>query len=192
MPSDDTPPTRERLLTAAMSLFHQHGYAAVSLQRIAESVGLKQGNVYYHFRTKRDLGVASLARWAEINRTGLGSLETAKSPQRQILRYLDWSEEQETAYLAHGCPIAKLTAELLSESDGQSRNDVPGVHAETLDWLGVRFSKLGQSTSRSARSAKFLLASAQGAIHVGHATGNPRVFAAVRSELASWLAGVAG
>jgi len=47
--------TRERMLDAAVELFHRHSYAGTSLQMIADELGLTKGAIYHHFRTREDL-----------------------------------------------------------------------------------------------------------------------------------------
>ncbi|MDO8837601.1 MAG: TetR/AcrR family transcriptional regulator [Parvibaculum sp.] len=49
------PGTKERILAASLRLFNEHGYDAVTTARISEEVGISEGNLWYHFRTKRDL-----------------------------------------------------------------------------------------------------------------------------------------
>lgn len=57
------PSTRERILDASRRLFNEKGYAATTLAEIADSIGIAQGNLTYHFPTKRELAV-------EIERRG--------------------------------------------------------------------------------------------------------------------------
>lgn len=52
------PKTSDRILEAARVRFNQKGYAATTLSEIAAIVGISQGNLTYHFRTKRDLVTA--------------------------------------------------------------------------------------------------------------------------------------
>lgn len=47
--------TSERILEASRQLFNEKGYAATTVTEIAAAVGIAQGNVTYHFPTKRDL-----------------------------------------------------------------------------------------------------------------------------------------
>ncbi|MGL6158877.1 TetR family transcriptional regulator [Microbulbifer sp.] len=47
--------TRERILDAAITVFHEHGVARPSLTEIAELAGVTRGAVYGHFRNKADL-----------------------------------------------------------------------------------------------------------------------------------------
>jgi len=40
---------------ASLQLFNENGYDAVTTAKISEEVGISEGNLWYHFRTKRDL-----------------------------------------------------------------------------------------------------------------------------------------
>ncbi|HUY23408.1 MAG TPA: TetR/AcrR family transcriptional regulator [Acidimicrobiales bacterium] len=48
--------TRDRILAAALARFAGRGYAAVSIEDIAEAAGVTKGAVYYWFADKDDLG----------------------------------------------------------------------------------------------------------------------------------------
>lgn len=50
--------TRDRILQAARELFNEQGEAHVTLAHIGEHLGISEGNVWYHFRTKHDLIIA--------------------------------------------------------------------------------------------------------------------------------------
>ncbi len=50
--------TRDRILKAALGLFNERGEAHVSLAQIAAKLGISEGNLWYHFRTKHDLVAA--------------------------------------------------------------------------------------------------------------------------------------
>lgn len=53
----DRSTTPRRILDASRHLFNEKGYAATSLTEIAAAVGISQGNLSYHFATKRDLAI---------------------------------------------------------------------------------------------------------------------------------------
>lgn len=53
--------TRDEILDAAAELFTTDGFAATTTRRIAESVGIQQASLYYHFKTKDDILDALLA-----------------------------------------------------------------------------------------------------------------------------------
>jgi AcrR family transcriptional regulator len=52
--------TRQRLLTEAQRLFRERGYAATSLEQIAEAAEVTKGAIYGHFASKEDLMVSAL------------------------------------------------------------------------------------------------------------------------------------
>ncbi|WTW99843.1 TetR/AcrR family transcriptional regulator [Streptomycetaceae bacterium NBC_01309] len=47
--------TYDKVLSAAVELFAEHGFAGTSLQAIADRVGVTKAALYYHFRTKDEL-----------------------------------------------------------------------------------------------------------------------------------------
>lgn len=47
--------TRQRILEESLRRFNRKGYSSTTLAEIAESVGIAEGNLWYHFRTKQDL-----------------------------------------------------------------------------------------------------------------------------------------
>ena len=51
----DRATTRDRILDASRQFFNEKGYAATTLAEIATSIGIAQGNLTYHFPTKREL-----------------------------------------------------------------------------------------------------------------------------------------
>ncbi|BCB82841.1 TetR/AcrR family transcriptional regulator [Phytohabitans suffuscus] len=56
---------RTALLDTAIELFHDHGYAAVSLDDIGAAVGMAGPSIYHHFPTKSDLLVHAFTRATE-------------------------------------------------------------------------------------------------------------------------------
>jgi AcrR family transcriptional regulator len=46
---------RDRILREAFDKFVEHGFAAVSMQQIADSAGVTKATLYHHFRDKEDL-----------------------------------------------------------------------------------------------------------------------------------------
>ncbi|MBI4516115.1 MAG: TetR/AcrR family transcriptional regulator [Deltaproteobacteria bacterium] len=59
----ETSSTRDLIFGAAERLFAEHGFAAVTMREIAAAAGLKnQASLYHHFRDKRALYEAVLAR----------------------------------------------------------------------------------------------------------------------------------
>ena len=58
--------TRERIVEQARLLFNEQGYGAVSTAALAAHCGIAEGNLWYHFKTKRALLDALGERYAEV------------------------------------------------------------------------------------------------------------------------------
>ncbi|MCF2531587.1 TetR/AcrR family transcriptional regulator [Yinghuangia soli] len=75
--------TYDKVLSAAVELFGEHGFAGTSLQAIADRVGVTKAALYYHFRTKDEL-LDALLRPAlnDLDRV----LDTAERRKGQAVR----------------------------------------------------------------------------------------------------------
>ena len=51
----DAEATRRRILSVALSLFREHGFAETTMRRIASDCGLSLGAAYHHFASKQDI-----------------------------------------------------------------------------------------------------------------------------------------
>lgn len=50
--------TRQRILDATLGLWNERGFTAVPVAELAAAVGISNGNLSYHFPSKRDLVIA--------------------------------------------------------------------------------------------------------------------------------------
>ena len=60
--------TKQKILTEALKLFSQNGYEAVSVEQIANAVGIKAPSLYKHYKGKRDIFDHILQRMNEYSR----------------------------------------------------------------------------------------------------------------------------
>lgn len=82
--------TRDRILKAALLLFNERGEAHVSLAQIAGKLDISEGNLWYHFRTKRDLIAALFAGLEErIERT----LSRRPTHANQLADYAEYARQ---------------------------------------------------------------------------------------------------
>jgi AcrR family transcriptional regulator len=58
-------PLREKILLTAKSLFIRHGYHALAMRQIAESLNVSKPALYYHFKDKEELFLAVLNSYLE-------------------------------------------------------------------------------------------------------------------------------
>lgn len=75
----------QRILATAAPLFATKGFAAVSVNDIAEAAGTSKANVFHHFPNKESLYLAAIGSACTSFRNELESL-TRSSEQRQRLR----------------------------------------------------------------------------------------------------------
>jgi AcrR family transcriptional regulator len=64
--------TRDRILQKALALFNRRGESDVSLAQVAAELDISEGNLWYHFRTKRDLIGALLEELEQVIEANLG------------------------------------------------------------------------------------------------------------------------
>ncbi|MBL0022754.1 MAG: TetR/AcrR family transcriptional regulator [Sphingomonadales bacterium] len=57
--------TRDRIVEAARRLFNERGYGEVTTAALASHLGMAEGNLWYHFKTKRALLEAIAAHYAD-------------------------------------------------------------------------------------------------------------------------------
>ena len=66
--------TRDRIIATALNLFNEVGYGTVTTASLAEHLGMAEGNLWYHFKTKRTLLDAIGERYAVTFEARLGLL----------------------------------------------------------------------------------------------------------------------
>lgn len=99
--------TKERILTEALRLFSENGYAAVSVGQIAEAVGIKAPSLYKHYKSKRDIFDSILRRMEELDleqarehrmpeetETPCGEVPMERIRTYTKAMFLHWTEEE--------------------------------------------------------------------------------------------------
>jgi AcrR family transcriptional regulator len=75
--------TKERILDAALDLFSQKGYDAVTMEDIAEAVNIKKPSIYKHYSGKQDLFEAVFAECSKRFKAFEEGLTVAHSEGRE-------------------------------------------------------------------------------------------------------------
>lgn len=82
--------TRQDVLRAATRLFARHGFDGVSVQALAEAVGVRAPSVLHHFGNKQAIREAVLdallAHWKEELPRGLAAAQSARDRLEGLLR----------------------------------------------------------------------------------------------------------
>ena len=81
------PPSDRRtvILGRARDLFLERGYSVISMQQIADAVGINKATLYHHFRDKDDLFTAVLGQELDIRRRDLEEIIDAGGTTREIV-----------------------------------------------------------------------------------------------------------
>ena len=67
--------TKERILTAALEMFSQNGYAGTNVRELAASLGLVKSSIYKHFNCKEEIWNALLDELIAHYEARFGSME---------------------------------------------------------------------------------------------------------------------
>ena len=70
-------PTRERVLDAALELFHARGFDATTMRDVAAAAGLSLGAAYYYFPSKEAIVLAYYVRQADAHESVVARAESA-------------------------------------------------------------------------------------------------------------------
>jgi AcrR family transcriptional regulator len=77
--------TRQRLLAEAQRLFRERGYAATSLEQIAEAAEVTKGAIYGHFASKEDLLLSAIEADRDAPPEYVAMLNDQSRPLRERL-----------------------------------------------------------------------------------------------------------
>jgi AcrR family transcriptional regulator len=106
-----------RIVTAALTLFEQHGVSGTSLQMIADAVGVTKAAVYHQFRTKEAIVVAAvemeLGRLEEALDAADASGRDQRAVETLLTQVIDLAvgRRRMVSTLQHDPVIARLLAE---------------------------------------------------------------------------------
>lgn len=120
--SQEASDAKQRVLDVAEALFMRQGYAAITLRDIADSLGMRQASLYYHFpKGKEQLYVEMAERFFGRNRQGLEDAIHATPPDvaAQLHAAADWFATQ---------PPMNLSSMMHA--------DMPALQAENAAHLG--------------------------------------------------------
>jgi AcrR family transcriptional regulator len=86
----DAAETDRRMRAAALRLFARHGYAAVSMRRIAAEVGVQAGALYTHTPDKQTLLFSLMADHLRELLDAVAALPADATPEARLDRFVDF------------------------------------------------------------------------------------------------------
>jgi TetR/AcrR family transcriptional repressor of nem operon len=112
------PNVKEHIVTAGMSLLHNKGFNATSVQDITEAAGVPKGSFYNHFTSKEELGVEVLQRYArQAGEIGALLGESSPPPREWLRGYFGKLVQSNVASEFNaGCMLGNFSTELSNQS----------------------------------------------------------------------------
>jgi TetR/AcrR family transcriptional regulator, transcriptional repressor for nem operon len=190
---------RDRLLEAGARLVHERGYTAVSVADICAAAGLKKGSFYHFFRSKRDLVLAVIDRYADSYSNLMKQCvhESKLGPCQQLRRIFEVMHQS----MAHshaergcmrGCPVGNLALEM-ADRDDLIREKLATIFdgwRSDLQRILARASARGDlHVDDPLGAAQSLVAHAQGAILLSKTSNDPDLFHKLMNGALSLLEG---
>lgn len=138
--------TKDRIVAEALTLFNERGYGNVSTAALAAQLGIAEGNLWYHYKTKRAVLDAIAARFATTIEarlqivpqaagdpvTGYGALLRALIREFRAFRFL---YRDQPSYGEHVDVIAQAAPDWIARTYAQLEAHYAAlVEAELLDW----------------------------------------------------------
>ena len=162
--------TRAQLLEAAVEVFAQKGYAAASVDEIAEAAGFTIGALYAHFGHKAGLFLAALERHYEQDLREIDRLCTSSElfPDGldSVVRFVDTDEHRQWWLLSIECWLQAMrddaVRERLAELEERCRAGIANIIVREFADLGAtpsnakEFAAIAIGLSRGLVMQRFL------------------------------------
>ena len=188
--------TRQTIITGAADLFRKQGFAATTMQQVAEATGISKGNLTYHFPSKQalfeDVHAMMVAYVKErvLRRSFAEAPDTLSGLEAFTSRLRRWMIDEDGHFV--GCPFTNIAVET-------QRSDpaIAGLTRQTLGELkellaaelaaGQARGEVTSSYEPEALSRAFFWMY-EGALALSRALDDPAEYDHFRAHLRTWLA----
>lgn len=113
---------KEKVVQAAMELFHRKGFQSTGLEEILTQSGVCKSNFYYHFRSKDELGLSVLEeKMKEMQRDYIEPALSDRSlgpKERLVLFFEGMMRYCDQHGYSRGCIFGNMTLELADHHEG--------------------------------------------------------------------------
>ncbi|MBW4802638.1 TetR/AcrR family transcriptional regulator [Loigolactobacillus coryniformis] len=160
--------SKAKIITAARQLIYQNGYEATSISDIMAAAAVGKGQLYYYFKSKKDIGLAVLqqivAEWDQQSVHGILAADQPAAPAltAMLAWVLDFHRQQDEHY---GCPIGNVISEM-STKDEDFRVLLDQLMTAWTTALAVKLQQLTPviAAKEAQVKAQTIIATLQGAI----------------------------
>lgn len=169
--------TKYKVLEIATQLINEKGFSKTSINDIVRATGVKKGNLYFHFSSKDELGLAVLEKAKRDFSTFLRASLRGENPIDRLSNFLDAVfEKHRRARFVGGCLFGNTALEL-SDSNDVFTQFLAEVFQEWVESLAEVVREAYESGDLKAQFppnvlAKHIVASIEGGIMMSRLTKN--------------------
>ncbi len=182
--------TRDHILKTTRKILVAKGFHNTSISAVIEGTGVKKGNLYYHFTSKEDLGLAVLEDAKDEFFSFLTKTLVGRDPVEKIINSCKAIfAEQEKNNFVGGCLFGNTALEMTDSNERFSEviqevfSRWTGLLTEHLD--EARNTGLLPSSTQPRLLAKTVVATLEGAIMMSRVSKN-------KNDLTDFLAAITG
>ena len=125
--------TRTHILKESRRLFTVQGFQNTSISQIIAATGVKKGNLYYHFPSKEELGIAVLADARDEFLTILDQSLSGEDPRQKILNSCNRIMElMQQSNFVGGCLFGNTALEM-TDSNSRFGKIIQDVFSRWID-----------------------------------------------------------
>ena len=132
--------SKERLLAAAKALVLAKGFAGTTVDAICEGAQLTKGSFYHFFKSKEELGLATL-EWSMMKSGEIldeGPHTEIADPVERSFAFFEHVESSAGQLWSGGCILASFSLEL-AETNERMHRTVAGMFSEVMDYFAAWF-----------------------------------------------------
>jgi AcrR family transcriptional regulator len=167
---------------------YRRGFGQTALADIAKEAGVPLGNVYYHFKTKDEIGKAIVELRVTRFKVLLEQLNKIESPKERLCGFVQLKIDNREALARSGCPVGTMCSEL-HKTRGTVARRATALFAEGLEWMEAQFKAMGKG-SESRGLAVHLMSALQGVSLLAHTFHDPDMITAEAKRLKAWIRGL--
>ena len=167
--------TEKLLIDITFDLLYKRGFCATNLMDILERAGMTKGAMYYHFKSKHALVLASMTHYLEdiLNNHWIEPLKENDKPVEALLEQIEaysamFADKEVFLDIKHGCPLSNFTLDM-SDKDDEFFQYLQSVYKRLQDSFEsaltkAKTNKQTKTDFDAKKQALFIISSIEGCI----------------------------
>ena len=163
---------RQRIIKSAKSLIHRQGYHQTTLAHISEHSKVSIGNIYYYFKTKKQIVKAIIDERTDKFMALAQEWEEDPDPKKRLFSFLEIPPTIEKAIAKYGCSVGSLLQELNKATEVEPDIANKTIQAQ-IDWLTEQFGLMKKDNPKEL--AHHFIATIQGGCLLANSMKDPEM-----------------